>query len=337
MQRLTVWVALAFVALASSGCVSSVLAKRAVKAPNLQAVPRVVRDASFREPRDKWYSQQWRLSVGPPAAELSVAVIEPGDYRGFYDIEVKQNEKGHRWLAPNLRWTTPARKLLAVEGTVLLLHGYMDSKEEVLHWALYLTAQGYRCVLVDFRGHGRSTGKWISFGAFEARDLSQVLDDLEKRSLRTGKVGVLGVSYGGSTAILLAASDPRVGAVVALEPYSSAETAIVEFAHGVAPRIAAKISQATFASAVAKAPKLGGFNWRDADVAAAAERVTVPVLLIHGAKDTWISPRNSETLLAKLGGKKALKILPEDGHLLLSMRLVPIHEDVLAWFRAALK
>lgn len=337
MQRLLVRIGLVFVALASSGCVSSILAKRAVKAPNLQNVPRVVRDAGFREPRDKWYAQQWKLSVGPPAAELSVAVIEPGDYQGFYNIEVKQNDKGHRWLEPTLRWTMPARTRLAVRGTVLLLHGYMDSKEDVLHWALYLAERGYRCVLVDFRGHGRSTGKWIGFGAFEARDLSQVLDDLEKRSLLVGRAGVLGVSYGGSTAILLAARDPRVGAVVALEPYSSAETAIVEFAHGVAPQLASKISRATFASAVAKAPKVGGFSWGDADVAAAAERVTVPVLLIHGAKDTWISVRNSETLLAKLGGKKALKILPEDGHLLLSMRLAPIHEDVLAWFQDALK
>ena len=325
-------IALMLIALAGSGCVSGMLAKMAVKAPNQQRTPRVVRDAKYRQHRDTLFAQQWRLKVGPPRAELQVGVVEPGDYAARYEIEVKTNDKGHRWPVPKLHWTVPAKTLFEVNATVLLLHGYMDSKEDVMHWAVYLAAQGYRCVLVDLRGHGRSTGDWVGFGALEVADLKQLLDDLERRGLLEGKLGVMGVSYGASCGLLLAAKDPRVSTLVALEPYSDARSAIVEFAHGVAPKQAAKISAATFQAAVQKAPRLGGFSWADADVAAAAANVKVPVLIFHGARDTWLLPKNSEVLAAKLGGEKVLRILPEDDHLSLSLRLTPIHDEVGRWF-----
>jgi pimeloyl-ACP methyl ester carboxylesterase len=323
-------------ALLTSGCVSSILAKMAVEAPNRQRVPRVVRDAAYREKYDALYSTKWTVPVGPPAADLAVSVIEPGSYQASYSIEVKTNAQGVQRLVPNLRWKLPAQELIKPIGTVFVLHGYLDSREDVAHWGLYLASQGYRCVLVDARGHGRSTGGRIGYGAFEAKDLSRVLDDLAVRGLLVGKVGVLGVSYGGSTAILWAASDSRVRAVVALEPYSRADTAVVEFAHGVAPKLAAKISEKTFSTAVAKASKLAGFQWADTDVERAAAAVSVPVLLIHGAKDTWLSPANSERLLSALAGPKELVLLPDDDHLMLSMRLVPINGQITTWFQRAL-
>lgn len=330
--RWLVGFALILISLAGSGCVSGMLAKVAVKAPNQQRTPKVVRDAKYREHRDTLFTQQWRVKVGPPSAELLVGVVEPGDYSASYEVDVMQNDKGHRWPVPKLQWTVPAKTLFEVNATVLLLHGYMDSKEDVMHWAVYLAAQGYRCVLVDFRGHGRSTGDWVGFGALETADLKQVIDDLERRGLLTGKLGVMGVSYGASCGLLLAAKDSRVRTVVALEPYSDARSAIVEFAHGVAPKQASRISARTFQTAVEKAPKLGEFSWADADVAAAAANVKVPVLIFHGAKDTWLSPKNSEVLAARLGGEKVLRILPEDDHLSLSLRLTPIHEEVGRWF-----
>jgi pimeloyl-ACP methyl ester carboxylesterase len=41
-----------------------------------------------------------------------------------------------------------------------------------------LAEAGYRAVLVDLRGHGRSTGKYTTFGVQAAKDLSQVIDAL---------------------------------------------------------------------------------------------------------------------------------------------------------------
>lgn len=317
-----------------SGCISSILATRAIKAPNQQRAPRVVRDTEYANRVDRLYTQAWRVKVGPPTAEISVAVIEPGDYRFKYSVYLRRNEKGRQWYAPELDWAVPERMSPgpAAKGTLLLLHGYMDSKENVLHWALQLAEMGYRCVLVDFRGQGRSTGDVIGFGAFEVPDLVQVLDDLQRKGLLTRKTGVLGISYGASMGLLLAARDSRVGAVVALEPFSSADTAVVEFAHGVMPQQAAKISAATFATAVTRAARRGKFTWQAGDVLAAMEHVQVPVLFYHGAKDTWLSPDNSRRLMAKAPAGSKFVLLPDDDHILLSLRLGLIAGDVRDWF-----
>lgn len=313
-----------------TGCVSSILATMAVKAPNQQQVPRAVRDAEYARRFDSVYAQTWRLPVGPPPAVLSLAVVEPGDYQFNYSVEWKE-ANGWKWLEPRFAWKLPAAPRSA-RGTVVLLHGYRDAKENVAHWALCLAEAGYRCVLVDLRGHGRSGGDFIGFGAFEVGDLTRVLDDLQKRGLAGEQVGLLGVSYGASMGLLLAAHDKRVGAIVALEPFSNAARALVEFAHGVAPREAAEISDADFAAAVAKAARRARFSWSDGDVLAAMEHVTIPVLFIHGAKDTWISPDNSRVLHARAHEPSRLVILPEDEHVILSMRLGDIVPEVRDWF-----
>ena len=323
---------LAGLTLLLSGCISSILANIAIKAPNQQQTPRVVRDAAYAARFDGVCARSWRLSVGPPAAELAVEVVEPGNYQFTYSVEVKQNEQGFRWLEPKYDWKKP-ETFLPVKGTLILLHGYRDTRENVMHWALCLAEFGYRCVLVDLRGHGRSTGDQIGFGAFEVHDLQQLLDDLQKRGLMGDRAGMLGVSYGASMSLLLAAQDRRVGAIVALEPFSSAAKALVEFAHGVAPQQAAGISAADFAAAVDKASARGKFSWASGDVLAAMDRISAPVLFYHGAKDTWISPDNSRALQARARGPSRLVILPEDDHIWLATRLddhlVP---EVREWF-----
>lgn len=332
-------VLLAVWTLLTTGCVSSILATMAVKAPNRQDTPRVVRDAWYRGNFEKFYAQSWRLPVGPPAAELSVAVVEPGNYRFGYKIEMKQNERGHRWLEPVFDVTvppTPIEGVTAPKGTILVLHGYRDAKENMAHWALVLAEDGYRCVLVDFRGHGRSTGELIGFGAYEVEDLRRVIDDLQRRGLAGDKVGVIGVSYGASMGLLLAAKDPRVAAVVALEPFSNAERALVEFAHGVAPQQAAEISEADFKAATVKAAQKGNFSWSAGDVAAAMEHVRAPVLFFHGDKDTWLSPDNSRVLQARAKGPTRLVIMPGEDHVFLSMRLGDIVPEVRVWFAQGL-
>lgn len=315
------------------------LATMAVKAPNQQRLPRAVQDQSYAQRFDSLYAQAWRLSVGPPSAELAVGVIEPGNFNFHYAIELKQNERGYRWLQPKFEWTLPDRTAATpavARGTVLILHGYSDARENVMHWGLCLAQQGFRCVLVDLRGHGRSSGATIGYGAFEVRDLGQLLDELQRRKLMDDQIGVLGVSYGASMSLLLAAHDKRVATIVALEPFSDAAKAVVEFAHGISPSQAGKISHSTFAAAVTKAAHRGNFSWSTGDVLAAMDHVTAPVLFYHGAKDTWLSPDNSRRLFAKAPPTSRLVILPDDDHLLLSMRLGSIVPEVTEWLESKL-
>ena len=199
-------------------------------------------------------------------------------------------------------------------------------------WALYFAQEGYRVVLVDCRGHGRSTGHRIGFGAWEADDFTRVVDELEQRGLLAGKLGVFGQSYGASMSIHWAARDPRVTTVVALAPFADPQKAIAEFARGLNPKLTNRLSDATFDSATAKAAKLAAINWTDLNVTAAMSRVHVPILIFHGTHDTWIPPLHSETLAASapLGSRR--EVTPDDDHMSLMFRFDLIGPQALRWF-----
>jgi pimeloyl-ACP methyl ester carboxylesterase len=328
--------------LLGSGCVTEgMLAKRVVRAPNQQSVPKTLRQAATMTPR---FLSNWRVPVGPPAAELAVAVLEPGDYHLKYDLREDSapgspdSRMMHLNFHVNLaRKPDAGRPVVPPKGTLVLLHGIMMNKESMLMpWGAYFAENGYRVVIVDLRGHGGSTGDWIGYGAWEGADLRKVADELQRRGLMTDRVGVFGISYGATMALHWAAQDSRVAAIVALAPFSDPRQAIGEFAHGIAPRMAASIGDAKFAAAEERAAALAGFNWAATDVPGAMRKVRAPVLFFHGSVDTWILPAHSEQLflIAPKGSRRELLL---DNHLTLSLRLDPIGAQALAWFEAALR
>ncbi len=169
------------------------------------------------------------VEVGPPAARLRYRVVDPANY----DMRVvSTNWGGHRREkfefsfranipAPANSWSGAPR------GTVVLLHGYGLSQFAMAPWALRLAQEGWRCVLVDLRGHGKSTGKRIYFGLEETHDLSRLLDDLGRQRLLASPVAAMGESYGASLALRWKTVDPRVASVVAIAPYAQLSNAVM--------------------------------------------------------------------------------------------------------------
>ncbi|KIR62796.1 alpha/beta fold hydrolase [Micromonospora haikouensis] len=104
---------------------------------------------------------------------------------------------------------------------VLLAHGFGGTKESVRSDAEELAGQGYAVLAWTARGFGRSGGQiHLDSPDYEVRDAQRLLDWLAARpEVRTDaagdpRVGVVGGSYGGGLALLLAAQDQRVDAIV---------------------------------------------------------------------------------------------------------------------------
>jgi pimeloyl-ACP methyl ester carboxylesterase len=331
--------ALAAASLLLGGCVSSLLAHKVVAPPNKSGIKPLFADWEVFKHAPEAYAQTWTVSVGPPAATLSVASIEPGDYGFVYDVKLEYPEgKPPRIAFFNSHWK-PSREVAhdaRSRGTVLLLHGYLYNKSYMTPWALRLAQAGFRCVLVDLRGHGLSTGDHIGFGAFEAHDLSQVLDDLQRRGWDVSQVGIFGVSYGASVGLLTAGRDPRVAAVVAFEPFYSAERAVPELMRSAFADEARGITDRQFADAHLKEARYGGFAWRDADIPAALARTHAPVLFIHGEKDNWVSPDHSRDLMKLAPPGSKLILAPLDNHVSLPLQIEPHANDVIDWFANAM-
>lgn len=327
--------AVSVIPLALSGCVSAILAKKIVTAPNRSGLHAMGSDSPLLQLAPGAYQETWRLPVASPSAELAVAVISPGDYAFRYDSAVTREAGKRPHLNIHAGWRTHEEIAYSTEpsrGTIVLLHGYLERKEYMVPWALALAEAGYRCVLIDQRGHGASSGDYISFGAFESRDVSALLDALAGRGWDVSRVGVLGVSYGASVGLLAAGRDARIATVVAFEPFSSAAIAVPELTRAVFTQAVAGISDAQFAAAHRRQAQIAGFDWKDADIPAALRRTQARVFFLHGAADTWLSPRHSETLYPHASVGSRLLIVPDEDHVTLRAQIEPFKRDVLEWF-----
>ena len=333
--------ALAGAALLLSGCVSSILARQVVAPPNKSGIKPLFADWEALKRAPTAFSQTWTVPVGPPTAKIAVATVEPGDYGFIYDLRMEYADAKAPHIAHFNAFWRPAGEAVRAStpprGTIVLLHGYLQTRDSVTPWAVRLAQAGFRCVLIDLRGHGASTGEHISFGAFESRDLSQVLDDLAGRGWDVSRVGVLGVSYGASVALLAAGRDPRIVTVVAMEPFFSAERAVPELMRAVFTTEAKGISDRQFAKAHVREAEIAGFDWADADIPAALARTRAPVLFIHGEKDTWLSAEHSRELAKIAPPGSQLTLAPLDNHVSLPLQLETFAPAVVEWFEKGLR
>jgi len=265
---------------AACGTTRSWLPKIIVRAPNAGKTFDVVHDTPTAELRHLRVERQLRIEVGPPAASLSVWVLKSNEPR----------------------------------ATVLMLHGVRDNKRALLRIGRRLAGAGYRVVLVDSRGHGCSTGEWLTYGVQESRDLVRVLDVLRSENLIVGPVGVYGVSYGAATAIQFAAIEPRVKAVVAVAPYCEMTCEVKHYVRQLFWVPTWAISEEDVKQSLTRAGELAGFDPRSADVVQAIQQTAAPVLLIHGKQDRLVPVSDSQQLHAAAATHSELLILRWDGH-----------------------
>jgi alpha-beta hydrolase superfamily lysophospholipase len=196
-------------------------------------------------------------------------------------------------------WRLPAqgRRL----GTIVILHGVADHRGSLVSAANRFSQQGFEVITYDSRANGDSGGDACTYGYYEKRDLQRVLDTVDG-----GPIIVIGHSLGGAVALQAAAEDPRIDAVVAAESFSDLRTVAQERAWFLPSAIARR------AFDVAEAQ--GRFEVDAVSPALAAARITVPVLLVHGAADRATLPAHSQRIFAALAGPKRLLIVDGAGH-----------------------
>jgi len=201
------------------------------------------------------------------------------------------------------------------KGTVLLLHDLGDSKAAHLSLGRRLASMGYDVVLPDLRAHGRSTGKYITYGALEKGDARAVVDALLDEQAVHEPIYAFGVSLGGATAIQYAAGDPRCKGVMALAPYRDARSIARRRIALVAPLM----SHEQFEQTLRRAGDLAGFEPAEASALEAARNLSCPLLLVHGLLDEEVPVSHSQEIHEAAGEPKQLVIIPWAMHATLLM------------------
>lgn len=200
---------------------------------------------------------------------------------------------------------------------VILLHGGLGHSGNWGHQVPAVVAAGYRAVLVDSRGHGRSTRDARPY-RYEtmASGVLAVMD-----ALRLERAALVGWSDGACTGLILGAQAPgRVAGVLFFAcnmdpggakefvPGPVIERCLARHRNDYARLSATPGGFEEFAAAVATMQRTQP-DYAEADLAA----IRVPVAIVQGEHDEFIRPEHAAYLARSIPGA-TLTILPGASH-----------------------
>ena len=276
----------------------------------------------------------WRPWVRRVALVVAVLLVAAGGWLGL-----KTRAEAHR-LITNPRETrllsreTPADRGLAFEEVavttsdglklvgwflpspgqpaIIVQHGYKDSRARMLGVAAMLRRNGYAVLVQTVRGHDASDGETVGLGSREMDDLTAWWRWLVARAgVDPQRVGIFGVSMGGSLVLQYAAENPQLKAVVADCAFSSITDTVetsVRFFTGLPPFPFAPLilfwverELGVDASSIDAKQWIGRISPR-------------PVFLLQGGADVVVSPESGARLFEAAKEPKELWVDPELGH-----------------------
>lgn len=189
----------------------------------------------------------------------------------------------------------------------VLLNGFTTAKEESLGWIDEFLRAGIAVLAIDSPGTGEATP--IAGFSLDHDDLSDGILALAQAEpmINATQVAMVGVSLGGAQAIACAAYDRRLLTAVAVTPpyqpsrwLQRANVLVLNQLSGIT-NLSQRNLQATAA---------------EYDLAARADRVRCPVLVMGAGRDVVVPPPESQHLAARLGERGALVWYEQGGHCL---------------------
>ncbi len=190
-----------------------------------------------------------------------------------------------------------------------------------------LAQDGWQCVLVDLRGHGKSTGSQIYFGLQEVKDLSQLLDELTRDGKLKTPVAAMGESYGAVMALRWKMVEARVQTVVAIAPYAGLSNAVMNLR-----QVYANWMPKTFIKAGLKQlPVILKTNAAELDTTTKLASCPVSACFVAGAEDKIVPVAEVKQLDLLAASDSKLIVVPGATHETVTYYMDDLVPPVLAW------
>jgi pimeloyl-ACP methyl ester carboxylesterase len=233
------------------------------------------------------------------------------------------------------------------QGVILFCHEFTSHRWSCRPYCESLRTAGYDIFTFDFRNHGQSDTlagyeplQWVS--DHDVADVKAALAYLARRDDADPQgVGILGISKGGTAALVAAADSTGVAAVVTDGAFPTHEMLVVYMRRWVAiysvarfsvDRVAMWIEEMLarlgrpvspwrrnnrFDRFARKARRISGRrrNCRFVEVEEAVGRLgPCPWLMIHGGRDSYVLPEVAEGLFRYAGSRSKLWLVPMAKH-----------------------
>jgi pimeloyl-ACP methyl ester carboxylesterase len=215
-------------------------------------------------------------------------------------------------------------------GVILFGHELNGDRGNAIPYVAPLVEAGYDVLTFDFRNHGASDAPadtvlrpWVN--AHDVADVRAAFAYLKGRPDADPRgFGVLGISRGGGAALCAAADEPAVRCIFTDGAYPARATHWIylqRYLHiyippnwmWLADRIPRWFFEWFFLSPARRSWGRKN-NYPFVNVETTAARVTQPVLMVHGGRDTMIPVEAVQVLEQSLGGPSELWVVAEARH-----------------------
>ena len=171
-------------------------------------------------------------------------------------------------------------------GTIIIGHGYPFNKGNILPVVKFLYPD-YNLLLYDHRYFGESEGKITTVGLYETRDVKAVINFTQKKFPKK-PIALYGFSLSASAMLM---AKPNVNAIIVDSPYADLDKMIKHTYRFFGPLKFPFVITTKFLTGI-----FFKINTKKISPALAVKNTTVPILLIHGEKDTQITVENAYAL-----------------------------------------
>lgn len=204
----------------------------------------------------------------------------------------------------------PAKK--ATKKTIVVAHGYQGSHYTMASYIRMFHEKGYNVLAPDDRGSGQSQGRYVTFGYPDSRDYLIWVQRVIAKNGRDSQIGLFGVSMGGATVMMMSGLKlpHQVKAIVEDCGYDTVANELTyqlkqQFNMPKEPLITLSLLIARFRV---------GHNFTEASSVNALHKNRLPVLFIHGQKDTFVPTKMVYNNFKATEGEKYLWITPNTKH-----------------------
>jgi len=217
------------------------------------------------------------------------------------------------------------RCIILIQGTE---HHRNSPKIRALRLGRDLVNHGFNVLLFDFRARGKSGGDRSSEGDREQWDVLGAIDYVTERGIPIERIGLLGFSLGAGVALLVAAQEPRIPAVVSDSGFLDYMIDLQQLSIG------SFHLPSWFAIFVAFAGRIFfSVDFRKVRPAQVVEQVDQPIFFIHGEDDPVISAEETKELHdISDNPKDRIWIVPNAEHVNVYRKMPEVYVDRVSRF-----
>lgn len=250
--------------------------------------------------------------------------IEAADVDGVYDpedpwLEEKkwydkieredvsiESEDGLKLSGIYIKGDSDAKKV------AILAHGYAGNLEQMAQYVKMYHDMGFNVLVPDARGHGTSEGNYIGFGWHERNDYLQWIQLMIDKVGTDAELALFGISMGGATVMNVSGEELPANVKVIVEDcgYSSLNGELAYQLKDMYDLPAFPLIPVT--SLVTKIRSDYWFG--EADTVEQIKNNNVPMLFIHGEKDTFVPTEMVYDVYEANPSPKELYIAPNADH-----------------------